>query len=175
MRDFRAYLTELFDSPFTLVRVKEKKLFMGSIVTYFYKMDPALQHKDSRNDRKNSVTVNFQSFGDDPNGQTWEVDFIRGGAATLTGQGQAERVFATALDAIRRFVGEYNPEVLMFTAAKEEMRMSDLSKRKGSRISLYKAIIRRYAPRMGYEMISTDKQYVKGGEEHVFILKKVKP
>lgn len=162
MKGFRDHLSEMFERPFRFDTKWKRELMYGSIVTYEYIMDT--------DEEDNTLTVNFGEESED----SWTVDFLRGGSVLLTGKGSAARVFATVLDALRRFIREHKPQVLMFSASKEELSLSDHSIRSGSRVRAYAALIKRYAPQMGYEMISHEKQdgYA-GGEEHLFVLKKV--
>jgi len=162
MKGFRDHLSEMFERPFRFDTKWKRELIYGSIVTYEYIMDT--------DEEDNTLTVNFGEESKD----SWTVDFLRGGSVLLTGKGSAARVFATVLDAVRRFIKEHKPQVLMFSASKEELNLSDHSIRSGSRVRAYAALIKRYAPQMGYEMISHEKQNeYAGGEEHLFVLRKV--
>lgn len=168
MIDFRDYLTELFEKPFTLKTVKNR----GALVTYVYEINPQLEPKNREENRDNLVTVNFSLMREGEGENEWEVDFVRGGSTALTGKGDAGRVFATVLSAIQDFTKTHKPSTLVFTAAKSELRVSDLSYRSGSRIKLYSAMIKRFAPKFGYRLL--DAKDV-GSVKHLFVLQRVEP
>ena len=81
--------------------------------------------------------------------------FTRGGSTALTGVGQAGRVFASVMDAFKRFVKRYNPKKISFYAQKAEVEAKTLSYRSGSRVKLYHSLIRRYAAKHGYRLAKT--------------------
>ena len=55
------------------------------------------------------------------------------------------RIFATALEALRQLVKEYNPKMIRFTAAKER-------KKNDSRVRLYNSMVKRFAGQHGYRL-----------------------
>jgi len=79
----------------------------------------------------------------------WGVEFYRGNSQSVTGQGDAQRVFATVLAAIGRFIKKQKPDRLFFTAVKEE----DPT---GSRAKLYDRLVQKYATGLGYELHKVD-------------------
>jgi len=164
--DFRSYLTELFENPFALKSVRRG----NALVSYLYQIDPQLEPQNSEENRNNLVTVNFALMNVEEN--EWDVDFVRGGSTALTGKGDAGRVFATVLSAIQDFTKAYKPNTLLFTAAKNELRVSDLSYRSGSRVKLYSAMVKRFAPKLGYKLV--DAKDV-GSVKHLFVLQRVNP
>jgi hypothetical protein len=165
--DFRSYLAELFERPFKLVNTIPNT---GSGVSYVYQISDCPSKAVKPGDcpeRNDTLTVNFSYMN--PQGNEWEIDFTRGGSTALTGEGQASRVFASVLDAIKRFTNNYEPETLTFSAAKYELRVSDWSYRSGSRVRLYKSMISKYAPRLGYSLAYSQE---KGNKMDVFVLKR---
>jgi|APFre7841882793_1041355.scaffolds.fasta_scaffold06448_2 hypothetical protein len=74
-------------------------------------------------------------------GQKWtavDVEFIREGRREVTGYGDAERVFATVIRAVRTYVSQHAPTYILFSGAGS------------SRFNLYQAIVNRFAHRYGY-------------------------
>lgn len=71
-----------------------------------------------------------------------DIEFKRGGTHELTGNGDAERVFATVLTVIKYYLSDIDKPKYIFFHAKEP-----------SRIRLYKALVRRMARSFGYEEI----------------------
>lgn len=83
-------------------------------------------------------------FNKEDNG-LWFVEFYRSQTQDLSGEGDAQRIFATVLDAIQKFVKKVKPKQISFSAVKE----NDPS---GSRSSLYDRLVQRYASGLGYSV-----------------------
>jgi 8-oxo-dGTP pyrophosphatase MutT (NUDIX family)/GNAT superfamily N-acetyltransferase len=79
----------------------------------------------------------------------WGVEFYRNNSQAATGEGDAQRVFATVLAAIGQFIKKKKPNTLFFTAVKEE----DPT---GSRAKLYDRLVQRYATGLGYDLKKVD-------------------
>lgn len=73
----------------------------------------------------------------------WMVEFYRNNRQEVTGEGDAQRVFATVLTAIAQFIEKKKPVSLFFSAVKED-------DPKGSREKLYDRLVQRYAGSLGY-------------------------
>jgi hypothetical protein len=76
---------------------------------------------------------------------SWMVDFFRDNSTEITGEGDAYRVFATVLTAMREFIVKQQPAKLNFSAEKND----DPT---GSRASLYDRMIQRYITGTGYAL-----------------------
>lgn len=74
----------------------------------------------------------------------WDIEFERDGAMDITGGGDAERVFATVINAIKIFVDKVKPEFIVFSA------------KEPSRQSLYKALANRVGRQIGYKLYPLD-------------------
>ncbi len=83
-------------------------------------------------------------FNKEDNG-LWFVEFYRSQTQDLSGEGDAQRIFATVLGAIQKFVKKVKPKQISFSAVKE----NDPS---GSRSSLYDRLVQRYASGLGYSV-----------------------
>jgi pyrimidine deaminase RibD-like protein/nicotinamide mononucleotide adenylyltransferase/GNAT superfamily N-acetyltransferase len=79
----------------------------------------------------------------------WGVEFYRNNSQSVTGEGDAYRVFATVLNAISQFIKKKKPDTLFFTAVKEE----DPT---GSRAKLYDRLVQKYATGSGYDLKKVD-------------------
>jgi pyrimidine deaminase RibD-like protein len=79
----------------------------------------------------------------------WGVEFYRNNSQLVTGEGDAQRVFATVLTAIGKFIKKKKPDTLFFSAVKEE----DPT---GSRTKLYDRLVQRYATGLGYNLKKVD-------------------
>jgi len=76
---------------------------------------------------------------------SWMVDFFRDNSTEITGDGDAYRVLATVLTAMREFIVKQQPAKLNFSAEKND----DPT---GSRASLYDRMIQRYITGTGYNL-----------------------
>ena len=168
MIDFRSYLTELFERPFALHRVVNRG---ATLIQYQYFIDPSLDPKDRYQNIENSLAVNFQLMGETVGEVEWEIDFVRGGNVSITGEGNASRVFATVLSAIRDFVRTRPADVLTFTAAKTEQRPNKTTSTE-SRVRLYTSLVRRFAREAGYTLETSNPL---NARIHLFVLRKATP
>ena len=82
------------------------------------------------------------------NEEDWHVEFWRNNSQEVTGEGDAQRVFATVLSAIQQFIKTENPERIRFSASKDQ--------EANSRTNLYSSLVRRYANTWGYEVDSSE-------------------
>lgn len=94
------------------------------------------------------LEVNF--FDDDTGGETYQVEFRRGGSQGLTGRGDSQRVFATVLSAIKQFIQLADPDMISFVASKNPDKQSN------SRANLYTRMVKRYAAKWGYSVYIED-------------------
>jgi hypothetical protein len=77
------------------------------------------------------------------------VSFWRNNSQEVTGEGDAQRIFATVLSAIQQFLKQEKPANITFSAVKAD----DPS---GSRSKLYTKLVQRYAGAWGYQSSSFD-------------------
>jgi hypothetical protein len=102
------------------------------------------------------------SFYDLPEYDAAMVVFSRGRGSSwetgITGGGEQFKVFATLLEAVRKYVAERAVQYLIFSA------------KEPSQAKLYKALVDKYASSLGYESVSIDKlppkaraHYIEGG------------
>jgi hypothetical protein len=83
----------------------------------------------------------------------WGIEFHRNNSQEVTGEGDAQKVFATVLEAIRQFVDSHNPNSVTFSASKEpeaDMAQPGSNVNPESRAKLYNRLVQRYAGSMGY-------------------------
>lgn len=81
-----------------------------------------------------------------------ELIFLRGDSMELTGEGDAQRVFATVLAAIQQFLKKAQPDTLIFSASKQVEPGQSIK----SRSKLYDRLVQRYAAASGYESHQED-------------------
>ena len=91
----------------------------------------------------------------------WGVEFYRNNSQEVTGEGDAQRIFATVLTAIQKFIKKYQPQTLFFTASKEidpstYYGPDDVVPNPESRAKLYDRLVQRYAKVWGYRALRGD-------------------
>ena len=137
-------LNEAFDKPYKFTsRGLGKK--QGS-VSYNFETEV----DDPRFDDPSEVDVYFDydKEDDEPN---YTIVFERNASESVTGEGDAMRIFATVIAIVKEFVKKRNPELMKFSAFKDVMGDDDSAPGKGSREKLYARMLQRYAGKMGYK------------------------
>ena len=99
-----------------------------------------------------NLSIMFNQDYDDDGEGIYSVEFWRNNSQEVTGEGDAQRVFATVLSAISQFVEKRNPAQLYFSANKDV----DPGQKSHTRSNLYTNLVKRYARTMGYEADVSD-------------------
>jgi hypothetical protein len=98
-----------------------------------------------------------------PDDKTWMVEFHRNNSQEVTGEGDAQKVFATVLTAIDYYLEVIaQPKYLSFQA------------KEPSRIRFYDALVKRFASKYGYERVDLSKTSA-ATQPGAYILRKAKP
>jgi hypothetical protein len=84
--------------------------------------------------------------------EAWSVEFYRNDSQEITGEGDAQRIFATVLSAIQTFIKKYKPNRIIFSASKEV----EPGQKIQSRANLYDRLVQRYAKALGYKAFRAD-------------------
>ena len=135
-------VAEAFDNPY---KTKTEKSDYGDV-------DMLAKLPDGTN-----LSIMFNNQGDDE----WQVEFYRNNSQEVTGEGDAQRVFATVLASMQKFIKKYKPWRLTFSATK----LLDPSTyyepdqpvpNPESRAKLYDRLVQRYATAWGYEEYAED-------------------
>ena len=129
------FLTEAFDKPYAF---NWDSSYYGNYGVYVKLPDG------------NSLTISF--YNEDKDNDVWHVAFARGYSQEVTGEGDAQRIFATVLHAIQQFIGKVHPEKLYFSASKKV----EPGQNSESRAKLYSRMVKRYASSMGYDAVTDD-------------------
>ena len=95
------------------------------------------------------LNIAFNREGDDG----WHVAFDRGHSQEITGEGDAQRIFATVLTSIQQFILKEEPDRLYFSASKDV----EPGQNPTSRARLYERMVRRYANSLGYDLVVDDR------------------
>jgi hypothetical protein len=85
-------------------------------------------------------------------GGIWDMEFHRGGSQDVTGEGDAFRIFATMMDAVRQFIQMEKPGAVSFTATKDVPEGQDPE----SRAKLYTRMVERFSDSLGYDAYIDD-------------------
>jgi GNAT superfamily N-acetyltransferase len=144
------FITETFDNPYAF------KWDRGDFGDY----DIYVRLPDG-----NSLTISFNN--EDKDNDVWHVAFARGHSQEITGEGDAQRIFATVLHSIKQFIGKVHPEKLYFSASKEV----EPGQNSESRANLYSRMVKRYASAWGYDSVVDDF----GRDNVTYILNKKQP
>ena len=127
------FLTELFDSK-TAFPLEWDDSFA-----------PTELHANAYDRQGRTINISFVPFHLNDNWEAVDIEFTRGGSHDVTGRGDAERVFATVIEAIKVYISEYNQPLFILFSGKEQ-----------SRFKLYNRMIARYASQFGYQVIPYD-------------------
>jgi hypothetical protein len=90
----------------------------------------------------------FNNEGDDE----YQIEFHRNNSQEVTGEGDAQRIFATVLNAIQEFLKKEQPYHLIFSASKDVQPGQNSE----SRARLYDRLVQRYANAWGYDTYHED-------------------
>jgi len=128
MAKMKKGVAEAFDNPY---KGKWEKSESGSY-------DMLVPLPDGTN-----LSIMFNNEG----GGEYQVEFYRNNSQEVTGEGDAQRIFATVLNAIQKFIKKHKPLQIGFSASKE-VKPGQNSK---SRAKLYTRLVDRYAAALGYD------------------------
>jgi hypothetical protein len=100
----------------------------------------------------NYLSIMFNKGYNQDKEEAWNVEFFRNNSQEVTGEGDAQRVFATVLSAIQIFIKKYKPNRVIFSASKE---VED-GQNSESRAKLYDSLVQRYARAWGFKAFRAD-------------------
>lgn len=89
------------------------------------------------------IAISFVPF--DTEYQTIDIEFTRGGSHDLTNYGDAERVLATVIEAIRVYLEKYNKPMFVLFSGKGD-----------SRFKLYQRLVTKFASQYNYTQVPYD-------------------
>jgi pyrimidine deaminase RibD-like protein len=149
-------VAEAFDNPY---KTKTEKSDYGDV-------DMLAKLPDGTN-----LSIMFNNQGDDE----WQVEFYRNNSQEVTGEGDAQRVFATVLASMQKFIKKYKPWRLTFSATKLldptiYYEPDQPVPNPESRAKLYNRLVQRYATAWGYEEYAEDH-----GDQITYELTRLKP
>ena len=163
MKSFKHYITEVFDKPY---KWRGGRLAKGSITpnndgipeSYVFKVSDGglIELTASHFWMPAGEKLSFMSV--EKEGHAVGIEFVKRSykgtnkdrsTYGMTGEGDAMRIMATVLDIINAIIKKHEPAMLYFSGNKHE-------KEKGGRVGAYKAIIKRFAGKAGYESITKE-------------------
>jgi len=97
------FIAEAFDQPY---KGKWEKSEYGDV-------DLNTKLPDGTN-----LSIMFNNQQDDEGKEIVQVEFYRNNSQEVTGEGDAQRIFATVLAAIQKYIKKYKPSRLSFSASK---------------------------------------------------------
>jgi len=145
-RVFRGAMAEAFNQPYPIKWEKSEYGDYDALATL---------------DDGTYLSIMFNDEGD----EEYQVEFYRNNSQEVTGEGDAQRVFATVLNAIQQFIKKVHPWRIIFSAKQEV----EPGKYNPSRSKLYTTMVRRYANALGY-----DEYYEDQGDQVVYELTRKK-
>ena len=121
------------------------------------------------------LSIMFNQQEGDEGEKVVQVEFYRNNSQEVTGEGDAQRIFATVLTAIQQYIKEQNPERLTFSASKETdptiyYEPGEPQPNPESRAKLYDRLVQRYARAWGYRALRAD-----NGSLVIYELTRLKP
>ena len=107
------------------------------------------------------LSIMFNQQQDDDGDEITQVEFYRNNSQEVTGEGDAQRIFATVLSAIQTYVKKYKPLRLTFSASKlldpsTYYEPDEPQPNPESRAKLYDRLVQRYAKAWGYRAFRAD-------------------
>jgi len=88
-------------------------------------------------------------FNHEGNGE-YQVEFHRNHSQDVSGEGDAYKIFATVLHAIKKFIKERSPEMIFFSGEKGDIGDNP------SRTNLYSRMVQKFARQLGYNAYVED-------------------
>jgi len=113
-----------------------------------------------------------QEYGEEGE-EVVQVEFYRNNSQEVTGEGDAQRIFATVIDSIQKYIKKYKPQRLSFSASKAvDMDADDNGAQFNpeSRAKLYDRLVQRYSKALGYRAFRAD-----NGDIVIYELSRLKP
>lgn len=147
MKSFKQHITELFEKPYKWRRVGKIDVLKldpaPRMVSYYFNTDDGrsisvdVGHMRTHDTYEHEAVIEFTD-------ETTDFSF------DLTGKGDAMRIMSTILDTIKDTIKTTNPDLITFSADKEEESKDLKSVHRTGRAKLYKTMVKRFAGKLGY-------------------------
>jgi hypothetical protein len=121
------------------------------------------------------LSIMFNQEQDADGDEITQVEFYRSNSQEVTGEGDAQRIFATVLTAIQQYIKKQKPLRLTFSASKQVdpstyYEPDEPQPNPESRAKLYDRLVQRYAKVWGYRAFRAD-----NGDLVIYELSRIKP
>ena len=137
------FMAESFDQPYPVKLTKEEFKGQYGAETDYRAIVPLPDGTE--------LVIEFGAFDEEDGNPVWTMEFDRDGNNNITGEGDAMRIFATVIEAIRQFINQEKPYKFGFAAYKPR-RSTRTRARNKSRSKLYTRMVKRFASQMGYQV-----------------------
>ena len=139
-------VVEAFDQPY---KTKTEKSDYGDV-------DMLARLPDGTN-----LSIMFNKQQNNDGEETIQVEFYRNNSQEVTGEGDAQKIFATVLTSIQKYIKKYKPARLSFSASKATdptiyYEPDQPQPNPESRAKLYDRLVQRYARAWGYRAFRAD-------------------
>jgi hypothetical protein len=139
-------VVEAFDQPY---KTKTEKSDYGDV-------DMLARLPDGTN-----LSIMFNKQQNNEGEETIQVEFYRNNSQEVTGEGDAQKIFATVLTSIQKYIKKYKPARLSFSASKATdptiyYEPDQPQPNPESRAKLYDRLVQRYARAWGYRAFRAD-------------------
>jgi len=139
-------VAEAFDQPY---KTKTEKSDYGDV-------DMLARLPDGTN-----LSIMFNKQQNNEGEETIQVEFYRNNSQEVTGEGDAQKIFATVLTSIQKYIKKYKPARLSFSASKATdptiyYEPDQPQPNPESRAKLYDRLVQRYARAWGYRAFRAD-------------------
>jgi hypothetical protein len=154
------FITEAFDQPY---KSKWEKTDYGDV-------DVLAKLPDG-----SPLSIMFNRQQGDQGEEVVQVEFYRNNSQEVTGEGDAQRIFATVLSAMQKYIKKYKPSRLSFSASKATdptiyYEPDQPQPNPESRAKLYDRLVQRYARAWGYRAFRAD-----NGDLVIYELSRLQP
>ena len=108
------------------------------------------------------IDINFVPVRDN----VTDIEFSKMDSFDETGKGDEHAIFATVLNAVKKYLQEYQPKIIVFSGKGEK------------RGGLYQRMVARYAPQLGYKQFDLNKlspearQQIAASGSNAFVLRR---
>ena len=108
-----------------------------------------------------NLSIMFNKQQNNEGEETIQVEFYRNNSQEVTGEGDAQKIFATVLTSIQKYIKKYKPARLSFSASKATdptvyYEPDQPQPNPESRAKLYDRLVQRYAKAWGYRAFRAD-------------------
>lgn len=159
------YLTDrrAYDKPEN--KISEEQINEAYDLEWNDEFGPKEIHARAYDRQGQYIDINFVPVRDN----VTDIEFSKMDSYDETGQGDEHAIFATVLNAVKKYLQGYQPKIIVFSGKGEK------------RGNLYQRMIARYATQLGYKQFDLNKlspearQQIAASDSNAFVLRRVTP